>query len=290
MGGLHACVLLEAGDLKCWGLGAYGALGRGNFESLGDEPNELGEGLAPVDLGGRVGQVAVGVWHNCAFVTGSGIKCWGYNSSGRLGQEDEESLGTRPEHMGRNLPFVKLGSGLSAQRVAIGNGQTCAIFHSGKVKCWGANDFFNYGQLGLGLVGDQGDDEGEMGDGLAFVDLGTDRTALDVFPGNGHTCARLDNGASKCWGFNNLGQLGTGDTEHRGDEPGEMGDKLPRLSLGSDLCVLAFALGRGHSCALLSDYGVKCWGRNEYGALGWGNTDEWDLQTGDALPYVDLSF
>ena len=74
-----------------------------------------------------------------------------------------------------------------------------------------------------------------MGDNLAPVSLGTGRTATAVTVGALHTCARLDNGSVKCWGDNRLyaGQLGLGDTEDRGDGPGEMGDSLPAVSLGT---------------------------------------------------------
>jgi alpha-tubulin suppressor-like RCC1 family protein len=72
-----------------------------------------------------------------------------------------------------------------------------------------------------------------MGDALPVVKLGTGRTAKTVLAGGGHTCALLDNGALNCWGHNFYGELGLGDTQHRGDGPGEMGDALPVVDLGS---------------------------------------------------------
>ena len=87
------------------------------------------------------------------------------------------------------------------------------------------------GQLGLSDRNARGAGHGEKGDALPAVNLGAGRTAVELAAGH-FTCARLDNGAVKCWGLNNDGQLGLGDRNARGDVPGEMGDALPAVSLG----------------------------------------------------------
>ena len=71
-----------------------------------------------------------------------------------------------------------------------------------------------------------------MGDALPAVNLGTGRTAKMIGAGDHHTCAVLDDDSVKCWGRNDYGQLGLGDTSNRGDGPGEMGDNLPIVDLG----------------------------------------------------------
>lgn len=75
-----------------------------------------------------------------------------------------------------------------------------------------------------------------MGDNLPIVDLGTGRTAV-ALDANVYSvataCARLDNTALKCWGAGLNGKLGLGDTQSRGDGPGEMGDALPTVKLFS---------------------------------------------------------
>ena len=99
-----------------------------------------------------------------------------------------------------------------------------------------------------------------MGDSLPTVALGTGRTAVAITAGNYHTCALLDDGSVKCWGYNDYGQLGLGDTADRGVGAGEMGDSLPAVALGTGRTAVAITSGSYHTCALLDDASVKCWG------------------------------
>lgn len=146
--------------------------------------------------------------------------------------------------------------------------------------------------LGLGDSDSRGDGLLEMGDNLPVVDLGTNRTGLKIAVGFSHTCALLDNGSVKCWGFNNGGQLGLGDDPFpRGDELGEMGDDLPEVGLGASRSAIGIASGDYHVCATLDDLTVKCWGRNEAGQLGLGDVlgrgdDAGEMD--DNLPVVDI--
>ena len=127
-----------------------------------------------------------------------------------------------------------------------------------------------------------------MGANLKSVDLGANWTIVEVAAGVYHTCARLENGmarALKCWGRNDYGQLGLGDTDDRGDGEGEMGDSLPAVQLGTGRSAVALALGDGHhSCTLLDDASVKCWGANRRDMV-WGDQDG---EMGDGLSAVDL--
>jgi Ca2+-binding RTX toxin-like protein len=109
-----------------------------------------------------------------------------------------------------------------------GSGHVCALLDDDTVKCWGQNE---YGQVGRGSTGHVGDGGGEMGDALPVVNLGTGRTVTAVSTGGFHTCALLDNGQYKCWGYNGDGGLGLGDTGGRGGGAGQMGDALPAVRL-----------------------------------------------------------
>ncbi len=67
------------------------------------------------------------------------------------------------------------------------------------------------------------------GESLPVIDLGAGRSALALVVGGAHTCALLDDRSVKCWGDNDAGQLGLGDTTQRGSEAGQMGDNLPTV-------------------------------------------------------------
>jgi alpha-tubulin suppressor-like RCC1 family protein len=176
---------------------------------------------------------------------------------------------------------------LPAVAIAVGGEHTCALLDDSTVRCWGEN---SSGQLGRGNPDDQGDAAGEIA-ALTAIDLGTGRTALAIAAGVTHTCARLDNSTVKCWGDNDFGQLGLGNTASRGDDAGEMGDLLPAIDLGTGRTVLAITAGQDGSCAGLDNFTVKCWGYNLYGQLGLGNTanrGDGINEMGDNLPAIAL--
>lgn len=151
------------------------------------------------------------------------------------------------------------------RQIAASGAHTCAILWEGEVKCWGVNAS---GQLGLGDRDVRGLDLEEMGANLPAVDLGPGRIAKDIAVGSAHTCAILDDDSLKCWGDNEFGPLGLGDTEDRGDEPGEMGLNLPTVDLGPGRTARTVVTGQNYTCALLDDNSVKCWGRSWYLGLG----------------------
>lgn len=190
--------------------------------------------------------------------------------------------------MGDALGTVNLGTGRTAKRLVSGSGHNCAILDNNSVKCWGLN---TAGQLGLGDTNDRGNNAGEMGDSLPSVNLGTGRTAKDLAAGATHTCAILDDDSVKCWGTNLFGQLGIGDGTDRGNNAADMGNSLPTVSLGTGRSAKTLSLGWLHSCALLDDNLVKCWGFNMSGQLGLGDTSGRGSaggQMGDSLPAVDV--
>jgi alpha-tubulin suppressor-like RCC1 family protein len=169
-----------------------------------------------------------------------------------------------------------------------GSAHSCYILDNGSVKCWGKN---NLGQLGLGDTSNRGDGIGGMVDSLPAVDLGSGRTATAIAAGSDHTCAILDNESIKCWGYNASGQLGLGDINNRGDNSSRMGDSLPAVDLGSGITAKAIAAGGNHTCAILDNASIKCWGKNASGQLGIGDTNnrgDGSNPMGDSLPVVDL--
>ncbi len=289
-GSVHACAVFAAGNLKCWGNNENGRLGLGDSKNRGDEPNEMGSALPFVELGAgqHVVSLAVGGSHSCALLDGGSVKCWGSNLLGELGLGNTTARGDNAGEMGDSLPGVDLGTSKTAVAIAAGGSHTCTILGDGSVKCWGRN---GHGQLGLGSIENVGDALGEMGDSLPAIDLGAGKTAVGLAAGDLHTCALLNDGSVKCWGGNSGGRLGIGDTQNRGDEPGEMGDALATVALGTGKTAQAIAAGGFHTCALLNDGVVKCWGRAMGGNLGLGdaqNRGDVPGEMGDNLPAVDV--
>jgi alpha-tubulin suppressor-like RCC1 family protein len=284
----HTCARLDNGTVKCWGNNTNGRLGLGDVAARGDAAGEMGDSLPAVALGtGRTARaVSAGSGQTCALLDNAAVKCWGANGFGQLGLGDALAHGSGAGEMGDNLPTVDLGTGRTATAITAGVLHTCALLDNGTVKCWGNSAS---GQLGLEDVATRGDAGGEMGDSLPSVPLGRDVVAVTA--GNSHNCALLDNGDVKCWGNNQFGQLGLGDVANRGDAAGEMGGNLPTIELGGFRTVVAVDAGSAHTCALLDNGSIKCWGENSNGTLGLGSeTDRGDAagEMGDNLPTVNL--
>jgi alpha-tubulin suppressor-like RCC1 family protein len=231
-GDSFACAILDDHGVKCWGLNTAGQLGQGDTNNRGDRPGTMGDALPEVDLGkGRQAQTLTATGASvCAILDNGELKCWGNNQSGELGQDSIKSFGTDPGQMGDALPAVQLEPGLNPEVVNCGvmGATCCAVFKiPGTVKCWGNNDS---GQLGVQNTENQGGLAGSM-ESLPFVDLGLYVRVSQVFVGGHQTCALLEDGTLKCWGRNNSGQLGQGDTQNRGDGKGPMGDALKAVPL-----------------------------------------------------------
>jgi alpha-tubulin suppressor-like RCC1 family protein len=194
----------------------------------------------------------------------------------------------RPDDAASDAPADDANAAGPISAIAAGGDHACALFVTGQVKCWGRND---HGQLGLGDTQDRGGLPGQMGANLPFVDVDPVRQVKSLSLGNGHTCAVLSDDSLKCWGNNGSGQLGLGDTVDRGAAPGQMGAALPTVDLGTNLSARQLALGFAHSCAVLNDNTLKCWGNNQLGQLGTVTLQDRGDQAGemgDACPIVDL--
>jgi alpha-tubulin suppressor-like RCC1 family protein len=284
-----ACVVLNDNSLRCFGDGRYGVMALGRDAYIGDEAGDMGAALPVINLGtGRTAkEIGIGGDYACAILDNDSVKCWGANSYGQLGLGDTNDRGDHDNEMGDNLPAVDLGAGRTAKGLAVGTYHACALLDNGSVKCWGYN---GVGGLGLGDVDNRGDGAGEMGDTLSAVSLGAGRTAVQISAGNSYTCAVLDNGSLKCWGYNGGGGLGLGDTADRGDGA-DMGDSLPAIDLGSGRTATKVMASWLTTCALLDNATVKCWGSGAYGAHGGGSTSSIGSASGhmgDSLTALDF--
>ncbi|NDC26824.1 MAG: hypothetical protein EBZ54_03320, partial [Actinobacteria bacterium] len=97
-------------------------------------------------------------------------------------------------------------------------------------------------------------------------------SARAITAGAAHTCVLLDNAAVKCWGNGSEGRLGYGNANDVGDDPGEVSNSLQAVSLGTGRTVLAISAGALHTCAVLDDATLKCWGKGTSGQRGSDST------------------
>eukprot|EP01083_Nonionella_stella_P279209 949869_1 len=293
IGGSHVCAQSDTHKLKCWGYNLYGTLGYGHKTNIGDESNEMGDNLATVNLGTNfdVMEVTAGAVHTYALSTDRKVKCFGYNAYGQLGQGDTNDRGDEAGEMGDNLLEVDLGTNFTVTQISARGAHSCALSTTGRVKCWGWNV---YGELGQGDTNNRGDGPNEMGDNLLPIDLGTNFVASYIEVGYSHVCAlSASRTAIKCFGENTEGELGQGDTNHRGDVAGEMGDNLLPIDLGSDFdgTPIQILTGNYYSCAVAGSK-IKCFGRNNHGQSAQGDSplkrgDEAN-EMGNNLPIIDL--
>jgi alpha-tubulin suppressor-like RCC1 family protein len=235
-GGAHTCALTGSGGVMCWGFNWFGQLG-GSSSLFGSSTPVAVSGLAS-----GVTAIAAGGDHTCALTSSGGVRCWGGNFYGQLGNGSTFG-GTTP------VAVSGLASGVTA--IAAGYAHTCARTGSGGVMCWGDNE------------------AGQLGDGstiyrstpVAVGGLASGVTAIAA--GTYHTCALMSSGEVRCWGDNEAGQLGDGSFTD---------SSTPVVVSGLPSGVTAIAAGRLHTCALTSSGEVWCWGGNFYGQLGDGST------------------
>lgn len=281
------CVVTATGTVDCWGANGAGQAG-------GDIPS--GNVVAPAavcDFGqappcsppntlDNVVEVSAGGQFSCALlapVAGGNVACWGDQSEGQLGNGVSTGSTPTPHYVCTTAPCDATPANRLSGVVGIatGIGHACALTSSGAVYCWGRN---TDGQMGDGTIVPKdiatpvcqtGSGAGCSG-GAAFVG------AVGIAAGNSHTCALMLNGEVQCWGQAASGQIGDGTTGVSGRQENPQlvcasGSAGTCVALGS---VISLALGGLHSCALLNDNTIKCWGSDAAQQLGEGPTSTAD--------------
>lgn len=282
LGGIHSCAIVQDGSVRCWGGNVYGHLGQGNTARVGDD--ETPAAVPPVDIGPgrRAVAVAAGADHTCVIRDDGQVMCWGYGFSGALGYGITGVIGDNETPA--SIGTVSLGPGRTAVDIAAGGAHTCAVLDNGDVRCWGSN---TYGQLGNGLgTAAVGDDE--LPSSVPPVSLGAGRRAVAVAAGNQHTCVILDDGTVRCWGKGDQGTLGLpGFSANLGDN--DVPSSQAVVSIGAGRRAAAITAGGAHTCVILDDGRVRCWGRNVEGQLGIASTATiGDDEAPSAGPLVSL--
>ena len=234
-GGLnHNCAVLSDDTIKCWGEGANGKLGNGGTSNQ----------TTPVTVSGinDAWQVSTGGEHSCAVLDNgfSGtVKCWGDASSGQLGNGTSTGSYSTPQ----------LVTGIStAVHVEAGYDFSCALLADRTIECWGNG---GNGKLGYGSTTSQN----------TPVTVSGVTGSVQLTLGYTHACALIYDGTIKCWGNGTTARMGDGFSNTTNSTP------VPVTGISNAVQVIA---GYSHTCALLDDATVKCWGVNVAGELGTG--------------------
>jgi alpha-tubulin suppressor-like RCC1 family protein len=212
------------------------------------------------------------------------------------------------------LPLA--GNGATLLKLAAGSEHSCALYSTGRIRCWGSN---SAGQLGDGGL--------SAASHIPSTVSGI-TTATDIAVGLFHSCALLANQRIQCWGSDSYGQLGNdisfgnastpvfvalysdfiqvaaGGNRSCGirsngtvhcwgeDSEGGLGNGTPLTNSGTPVQVTGptsaarIAMGRGHACALRTDGEVRCWGSDSAGQIGNGATLS-NANTSANIPYAN---
>ena len=130
----------------------------------------------------------------------------------------------------------------------------CTLTATSQLKCWGLN---TNGHLGYEDTANRGGGTNDMGNYLPYVNVGSG--VINVHAGDDHVCVHLQDWSVKCWGRNQQGQLGYGDTSHRGQAVNEMGNYLPTLSYGTGVVVQDLTAGEWQSGIITTQGDIKTW-------------------------------
>lgn len=279
----HICALTSDGDVKCRGANKYGQLGNGST-------SESEQALQDVsDLDGDITAIVAGDAHTCALTTFGGVKCWGADFAGQLGNAQICDARGKDQDRCCTTPFSVWGldnSGIKA--ISASGANTCALTYDGGVKCWGLN---NYGQLGDGTTEEYSatpeDVDGLDSDVLAISIAGDHACALINKPHKETYIDEKGNSTSKvvysgqvnCWGADNYYQLAMGGVDQR-ETCGHFNIPCSTTPIDSHqvdikMITTGNVIGvepQGYTCALNNRGSVRCWGYNEQGQFGNGTT------------------
>jgi alpha-tubulin suppressor-like RCC1 family protein len=247
-GGDATCAVTNSGTAKCWGRNEYGQLGDGTTTDRSTPTAVTGlSGVVTISVS-ALGNFATSGAFACAVLANGTAKCWGYNSTGQVGDGTTTLLP-------RTTPTSVAGLG-TVVALTTGGGHACALLaDTTTVKCWGRNVS---GQLGDGTTTDRNTPV------LTAGGFSTGSEVVALSAGNDATCVALKDGRTGCWGDRISGQIGDGSSA-----TGAQTSPTPTAgALGASVVVA----GANHTCTVAFVSQTACWGSNSNGQVGDGTT------------------
>jgi len=250
VGGDHSCTITNDGNAWCWGRNRFGQLGDNSVSAKSTRASLV----TKPSLAGFT-SIATSNSHTCARTSDGSAWCWGDNSSGQLGD------GTTTDSSGAvQVTTDSSGTFLTnVSAISVGTNASCALKSNGTVWCWGDN--------GEGQLGDRTSDSSSFAVQVEKASKTTLSTVTAISVGTDHACAVLSDKSAWCWGDNSDGATGAGTAVAR-----EGAVRVTKAANAVFTNVVAISAGNAHTCALLGDKTVWCWGLNAYGQLGNGST------------------
>ena len=252
----HTCFITASAQLYCWGSGERGRLGYGSETNVGDSSTPYSQGAVSLPSGRSAVFVSAGAGHTCAVLDNAAAMCWGNAFSGRLG------TGSTSAHLGDNealtgVPALSLPGGRSAATIGAGNSHTCVLMADASVACWGSR---SDGRLGNGLT--SGSTAAAVS--ASIVNLPSAQSTVQLAVGGTHTCVLTTLGNIVCWGNGPNGRLGYGSAA-------DVSSPAANVALPGGQGASWVTATDSHTCVVLINGDVSCWGRGDEGQLGYGN-------------------
>lgn len=247
VGTIHACAVAD-GRMRCWGGGDRGQTGSSTITAPIPSPLSALSGVR---------EISAASWSSCAR-TDDAVFCLGWDQFGQLG--DSASHG-EPTAFSTTPVRVELPAGVIPVQLHTSGFHACIVDAMGAVYCWGGNDYAQIRPEASTLCRLETTDYGCEPTPVRIPGFGPgEARAVQVTTGQSHTCVLDDVGAVRCFGRNQVGQLGVS----------PLGDVIATPVMPFAGGVRAIDAGQYHTCALLTDGRLSCWGSNGAGQLGTG--------------------